>query len=180
VKGMWERMVRWLRQSPGRFSADALDQSSRVAQATTDRPLVGGPTPWRYLLHRLRLRLLLCSLKTPASRTVPHTICVLLLSAPCAPPTSPSTPASHPAREVIRARERHLDRPLSASPHITKLLLSTSSSHGCSKVLQMDVRALSGHLAAYCRKPHPRVRLSLCSLWPLSTPVTQLTMCSST
>jgi hypothetical protein len=57
---------------------------------------------------------------------------------------------------ATRAHHIRLTRSRTASPPtpITKLFLGTTSSHGCPQVLSMDVRALSGHLAAHCREPH--------------------------
>ena len=97
------------------------------------------------------------SLKTPASRTTPLLPIACAPVAPCALPSTapPSTPLA------FATAAEHPGRALSPC-HIHQAIARTHSSHGCPQVLSMDVGALSGHLAAHCREPHPRVRLSLC------------------
>jgi hypothetical protein len=48
------------------------------------------------------------------------------------------------------ASATHAQRPRLSPPRIATPSLDSSSNHGCSQVLQMDVRAVPGHLPAHC------------------------------
>lgn len=128
---------------------------------SADPPLAPAAT------YQLRLRLRFHSLKTPASRTATYTFC----------PPLPLLPRAHPRFSLPQLLLLRSAWPTASSSTLSVPpgYQTSHRSHGCPQVLPMDVRTLSGHLAAHCRESHSRVRLSLC-LWPCAAPTTQLTM----